>query len=909
MKKNILLFAMLFSIISSWAYPGKVEVTQSKALEMAKQAVFNQSDAEFYLINNSNNSQWTIFVDLQPGANWEHDCCIVYVPRTADNQFDLENLAPLRENLKYPPADNMVHLSAPGTGSEITEPSQPVEEGEGNSSEFEANVDIQPDMSAASRTHAIILSGGINKNSNNIRYWNDCSFIYKTLTERYAIPKNQIYPILADGDDPSEDTRLLNNTYKSQDLDLDEDGVDEISMSASKSNIEQTLTGLLAKLKQGDHLFLYVIDHGGTNGNDQSYICLWNGENLQDYELAEMLRPFSEKGVKINVVLGQCYSGGFIDDLTMEGCVVATASRGDESSWSRSTGIHDEFVYQWTCAINGLDYYGKSVKYNPDTNNDGYISMEETFNYAKANDKYHVERDKEHPQYASTPTSIGQNLAFNKLDISTQTEQLPTVDLFIKDNEEDTGVEPNTTTDIFWASPSIWVRNKFDGIEEYENPVYSPDHQVAYIYVKVHNRGKEDYTGGKFLRVYWGQASTGFTDKVWKGRELYKDKYPTGGSMDSKRIDPIEAGGERVLYFTWPLPELLCDFPDGNFHFCLAAKIMDISYDDGYEEGKSYFNMSGSNDIASRNLTIIKQSDIYKAFNVYVRNISDVTASYNLELVPLSMSDEMVYSEANIELEMSPTIYDAWADGGFESTDIEMPVVYSRSNSVEQNIVQFLTPQSKLENLAIPANEFDVVKLKFDFFEFPNEAKRYTFDLVQKDLNGNIIGGERFIVEPPVQAYNAVEINTTNLDDGSVKLSAQGEGFNKFKWVDARGTILSDKESVCVTPSSDDCDYKVIALTEDGKAATNNISLTAAAGIKSVNVSNGNIKIDLKTEASENSSVTVTSLTADNKRVSAEIAAGSKSLVVDTSTLSNGLYVVSYSVDGNVIDRRKITLP
>ncbi len=481
MKKNILLFAMLFSIISSWAYPGKVEVTQSKALEMAKQAVFNQSDAEFYLINNSNNSQWTIFVDLQPGANWEHDCCIVYVPRTADNQFDLENLAPLRENLKYPPADNMVHLSAPGTGSEITEPSQPVEEGEGNSSEFEANVDIQPDMSAASRTHAIILSGGINKNSNNIRYWNDCSFIYKTLTERYAIPKNQIYPILADGDDPSEDTRLLNNTYKSQDLDLDEDGVDEISMSASKSNIEQTLTGLLAKLKQGDHLFLYVIDHGGTNGNDQSYICLWNGENLQDYELAEMLRPFSEKGVKINVVLGQCYSGGFIDDLTMEGCVVATASRGDESSWSRSTGIHDEFVYQWTCAINGLDYYGKSVKYNPDTNNDGYISMEETFNYAKANDKYHVERDKEHPQYASTTTSIGQNLAFNKLDISTQTEQLPTVDLFIKDNEEDTGVEPNTTTDIFWASPSIWVRNKFDGIEEYENPVYSPDHQVAYI--------------------------------------------------------------------------------------------------------------------------------------------------------------------------------------------------------------------------------------------------------------------------------------------------------------------------------------------------------------------------------------------------------------------------------------------
>ena len=37
----------------------------------------------------------------------------------------------------------------------------------------------------ANRTHAIILSGGYNVFANYERYWNDCSFIYQTLTKKY----------------------------------------------------------------------------------------------------------------------------------------------------------------------------------------------------------------------------------------------------------------------------------------------------------------------------------------------------------------------------------------------------------------------------------------------------------------------------------------------------------------------------------------------------------------------------------------------------------------------------------------------------------------------------------------------------------------------------------------------------
>ena len=189
------------------------------------------------------------------------------------------------------------------------------------------------------------------------------------------------------------------------------------------------------------------------------------GENLHDYQLASMLSPFTQKNVNVNVVLGQCFSGGFIDDLTKAGCVVATASTGSEYSWACGDIPYDEFVYQWTTAINGANHRGAKVY--PDTDTTGRITMDEAFIYAKNHDR----RSAEHPQYVSTPLSVGEDLAFNYL--------APAVDIYIKDNPEDTGKEPNMTTDEFWKSPSIWVRNQDDGIEIHENPVYSPNHLAS----------------------------------------------------------------------------------------------------------------------------------------------------------------------------------------------------------------------------------------------------------------------------------------------------------------------------------------------------------------------------------------------------------------------------------------------
>ena len=69
------------------------------------------------------------------------------------------------------------------------------------------------------------------------------------------------------------------------------------------------------------------------------------------------------------------------------------------------------------------------------------------------------------------------------------------MNLYIPDDETDTGKEPNTKTTAFWKSPYIWVRNQADGVYKHENPEYSLEHPGAFVYVRVYNRGKDNYTG------------------------------------------------------------------------------------------------------------------------------------------------------------------------------------------------------------------------------------------------------------------------------------------------------------------------------------------------------------------------------------------------------------------------------
>jgi hypothetical protein len=251
--------------------------------------------------------------------------------------------------------------------------------------------------------YAVIISGGVDMNSNMQRYWNDCSAIYSTLVNIYGYLDDHIYVLMSDGTNPANDRRIAGG-YDSSPLDLDGDGDADIQYAATKSNITTVFNTISNILTENDFLFIYTTDHGDFD-EGHATLNLWGGEEIYDYEFANEVDKVNAGN--ISIVMEQCYSGGFIPYLEKSGRTVATACAEDEVSYSLGLYTYNAFVYYWTAAVTGYYPDGTPVNPNrsPDRNNDGYVSMQEAFNFADINDTM-----AETPQYSSVKSHLGKYL-------------------------------------------------------------------------------------------------------------------------------------------------------------------------------------------------------------------------------------------------------------------------------------------------------------------------------------------------------------------------------------------------------------------------------------------------------------------------------------------------------------------
>lgn len=882
MKIKLLILSLLFGLLYNTAKGAEYQITESDAIDIACREI-NKTAVNCYILQEkTETSVWTVFVDAEPMKGWCHDAYIITIPKTS-SETAANTVATKKEYLDTPPYGNYVCKKIYNPSGNAQSPKPIVAAGIMNGSN-----------SQAKNTYAVIISGGANKFSNYERYWNDCSFIYKTLRKRYGIAKDHIIPIMSDGTDPEPDMLLNTGYVTTQPLDLDGDGLNDIQLPATKGSVNSAFRGLLSQMHADDHLFVYVIDHGGTHdGKKQSFIYLWDYDTLEDYELANILKDFTSKKVNVSVVLGQCYSGGFLDDLNEAGCVVAAACEGSEQSYACYDLVYDEFVYQWTSAMNGASPYGSTV--NADRDSNGYISMEEAFDYAYYEDRIGFEN----PVYKSTPRSIGEDLAFNHTPEA--------VDLYVMSSEGDTGSEPNILTDIMWNSPSIVVRNNDDDKFEYENPEFSKDHQFAFIYVRVYNRGKEDYTSGKYMHVYWADASLAITKETWKGREVYINEYgepedPTGGHLEATSIPAIPAGGYVDVKVRWPMPNILGKYEDGNYHFCLFAKIMDISYDDGYDPEKAYFNPREDNDQAQKNVTIIYKKDIDTKSQIFIRNINTSDAVYSIELIPQTSADAAFFSTSTVQMNMSNRIYSAWERGGFQSQGVE---TYAMAGTSPRPIT-FTSADNSIQSVSLAAKEFDKVDLQFNFDKSCTTKDKYTFNLIQRNEAGEIVGGETYIVYNPY--FGLIVIKPDPGIGGVIQLSVDGSQYDSLQWSDDMGNNLGEGETINVNQSTKSRTFNVTGTMENGITASGSITLESVSAIQSVSASANTIEVKLITEAPENATMSITSLIDGTTKYETTVPAGTSDVKFNTPGLSSGLYVATYKIDDEIIDRSKFNV-
>lgn len=883
MKIKFLLFTLVVFIgvmnIQA-ALPQFYKIERDDALIIA-QNQFIERDVDYYILNDNNGQYWTIFVDAQPLQNWSHECYRLTVPK-----FTLKPLAQTTptniESLKMFPSGDYQPLLVKDRYEDIVHRMPVVEQDE--------QISYNPE---AQRTYAVILSGGGGPEHNAQRYWNDCSFIYQTLSKRYGVPKSQIFPLMADGANPGEDTNVMVGgeiLYISQSLDLDNDGENEISLSATNSNLRQTLDNLLPKLNRDDHLLFYVIDHGWDQDETGSAcILMWQYQKLYDYMLGDMLRPFCNNGVNVNVVLGQCYAGYFIDDLTEVGCVVSTAS-GYNPSHASSVYGYDEFVYRWTCALNGKDHNNIVLKDNPDLDGDGFVSMDEAFKYAKSHDKRSDE-----PHYLSTPSYVGERLAVDRIADG--------CDLFIQDSSDDNGTQTNETTATAWESDAIWVRNRRDNGFQHENPVYSDSHRTAFVNVRVHNRGKDDYNGGKWLQLYWAQASTALSADVWKGNEVAEGQYPTGGKLTPVHIPYVRANCDTIITVEWLLPAVAKKTMGDVFSCNLYARIQDHTS----ELATPAFSSLLNNKEAQRSLTVIENKDFNKFFDVYVRNTSDRTQAYSVELVTKSINDILMYrGDAYIEFELNDKFITAWQRGGNGSNDIQSVL----GSNLSMCRMRALSEKAKFSGIVLDPGEFVKLRVRFVYTRSTNGCFNYEFDLVQRDSQKKIVGGNTVLVEGLSFNPNLIVITSTPNEGNTVVLSASSnQSLADVSWENEYGLYVGNTEEIVVMPTSREKQYTVTATGEDGVVLSSTILLDCEYGIQEV-VNEGLqhlLEIEFVSSVPKNSYIHLVPTFA-GQSISYPVEEGAHDVAISTEIMQEGLYEVCYYVNSVLVDSRRVNI-
>lgn len=139
-------------------------------------------------------------------------------------------------------------------------------------------------------------------------------------------------------------------------------------------------------------------------------------------------------------------------------------------------------------------------------------------------------------------------------------------DLYIRDNNADTGMEPSLGT--LYLSPDIWVSLTNDPATSVPNPEYG---QTNYVFVRVHNRGSQAANNAQ-VKLYWAKAGTNLSQPYWK-----TDGIKVNGVVSHVRTINVPAhsaagDGAFVTVFEWEPPNP-ANYTVDPGHFCLFATV------------------------------------------------------------------------------------------------------------------------------------------------------------------------------------------------------------------------------------------------------------------------------------------------------------------------------------------------
>ena len=419
---------------------------------------------------------------------------------------------------------------------------------------------------------------------------------------------------------------------------------------------------------------------------------------------------------------------------------------------------------------------------------------------------------------------------------------LPTLlkdyDLYIKDNTEDMGFEPNTTIKEknFWSAPQVWVRHQKDGIEEHQNPLGGKDN---YIYVRVWNRGQKKSPESR-VSAFWAKAGTNLQwPEAWTGQMMIEN-IPVGGTVPSLGIvPPLEPGQSAKVVIKWPTPNpedfsIITNEAVGGrnlWHFCLLLMISDRNDSLTYPKLPDiYRHVTYNNNVVQKNVTIVNigTGSSYEGA-VSVINHLKTKEAYSLDVIELpnaiNGSSNTLFDNARVQLRMAPKILAAWNEGGNKGVKIK-----STGNPYIQELI---SSNGSLDSIKLAPRDIDLVKLSVNFktvLPFGSSPEKYTILLRQKDKNGEVVGGETFeIIREPRLVIHPQIIKNEN--EGKVKLSVTGvDEEATYQWFDSNGKMIAEGAEMTCAPTRDETYRVEVTAKKDGYLTSSELFVKAGKG-------------------------------------------------------------------------------
>jgi hypothetical protein len=340
----------------------------------------------------------------------------------------------------------------------------------------------------------------------------------------------------------------------------------------------------------------------------------------------------------------------------------------------------------------------------------------------------------------------------------------PGPDLWMQDASDDTGSEPDPSSQPMWISNDIWVRRTNDGLanQDHENPEYRPPGAASnFVYVRVRNRGCSGNATGT-LKLYWAKASSGLSwPAPWDGSVIAPALM--GGIIGTQPVS-VAAGDDTILIFSWmpPNPADYTMFGADQAHFCLLARIettatapfgMTIP-----ETTDLYANVQNNNNIVWKNITVVDEVPGFgRIGSVLVANFEREVRRTELVFLAGRRDKSSIFEWGQVFVQLPLELIKQLDDQTGEQSGLRR---------FDDTTFQVLRSGARLGSFELRPGEIYGVRVRFIPLQQQVLGVRvFTLDLVQT-ANERAIGGQRFVLKNTPDPRLLTVENPSSILDG-----------------------------------------------------------------------------------------------------------------------------------------------